>query len=229
MSEHRLAQVERSRVRLIAFGWAGTLFDELTGMQATLAGLVPRSQNAVDLEAMALVWRKEIWRGFRGKYKPWPELASRALERTFRAHRLPSPGLDAWDIQNEVLAWPMVPDQNRLGRLGRRFRTAILTQQDRPTIGPCLRGLARACDMLVSSDLSREFKPSVGYFKLLRAQLEVEEPDEVLIVSTDTYADLDPAAVHGYQTVHIRLHDEDDEEDTDDALPELGDVVRFLG
>ena len=234
MTEHTLENVDRGRVRIIAISWAGTLFNELRGMQTTLTGLVRSEGGHLDVEAMALVWRKEIWRRSQGKYLPWCEVACFALDRTFRAHGLSPPNLDPYDIQNEVLAWPMFNDHAQLGLLGRRLRLAILSQQDAPTIGPCLRGLSRACDRLVSSDLSRAYKPNTAYFKLLRPQLDIEEPVEALVISTDSFTDLDPARSEGFQTVLIRLtHDEDDDEDNDKdetaALPTLADVVRRLG
>ena len=232
MTEHSIEKIDRKRVRIVAASWSGTLFNELRGMQTTLSGLVRTEGRLLDIEAMALVWRKEIWRQTQKKYLPWREIACLALDRTFRAHGITPPELDAYDIQNEVLAWPMHRDQGQVGLLGRRLRLAILSQQDAPTIGPCLRGLSRACDRLVTSDLSRAYKPNPAYFRLLRPQLDVEEPQEALVVSTDVFTDLDPAHLEGFQTVRIRLtHDEDEDNDKDEnaVLPTLADVVRLLG
>ncbi len=226
MSRHDLDNLARASIRTVAFGWETTLWDQLAGMQETLTRIAGHARGA-DLESISLAWRKAIWRRFQRRYVPWIDLARATLRHTFRAYDLRPPRIYAEDLAVEVSRWPFFERHSALGKLGRRYRTAVLSQLDGYTLGPCLPGLARSIDCMISSDLSRSYKPHDAYFKLLGAQLGAAEPEEILVISGDEGLDLEPAAHLGFQTLRVRV--DEDEEDSEDAAPTLSEAIRFLG
>jgi 2-haloalkanoic acid dehalogenase type II len=215
--------MKRRRVKKIAFGWFGTLMDHRPGMQETLTRLEGPQRGKIDLEAMAADWDAAIVARGRGKYEPWPILALHALSEVAGRYGVEIPEtLDGETVQGWVPHWPLFADQSALGRIGRRFKCAVLSQLDKATLAPCLPSLARVMDSAVTSDLSRSYKPSPQYFKLLRVQLHLRERDHLLVVSADRETDLDPAAAEGYQTLWV------DRTGEGDGVPDLHAVAALL-
>lgn len=228
---HEFDNIVRKPIRYIAVGWFGTIMDEVGGMASVLGELMGDDHPEIDQEAMALAWRKTLWRRFSRKYASWPELAYETLRRTCRAHGVVPPHpdhFDEWDIVNAVPRWPMFAGHVGLAYLSRRLRCAVISQLDGRTLGPCLPRLSHACDKLITSEYSRSYKPAPAYFKLLAAQLQLEEPEELLVVSADTHADLEPAAAFGYQTLLVTT-DSDEDESEDGEPPTLKEAMKRLG
>ncbi len=226
MSTHRLEDIDRVPLRTIAFGWEATLWDQLTGMQESLTRIAEHARGA-DLEAIALAWRKLIWSRFDKRYVPWIDVAQAALRHAFKGHGLRPPRIDEEALVVEVSRWPFFERHTALGRLGRRYRTAVLSQLDGYTLGTCMPGLARSIDHLIASDLSRTYKPAPAYFKLLGVQLGLPVPEALLVVSADVATDLEPARAQGFQTLRVRI--DEDEPQADDDAPTLDEAIRFLG
>lgn len=221
-SKHDLPSIDPSVVSICAFGWFGTLMDDLAGMQACLVDVVGNQRVHIDLEGMALAWRKEIWRGMRRKYEPWQSLALTALRRTCVAHRVRWTGWQDLNLGRVVERWPLFDEASLINLLPRKTKTVVLSQLDTETLAPCLPNLACRFDWLFTSDRVHVYKPAASYFRLLMTQLPIEEPEEVVVVSADRTADLEPAAALGFQTILID-HDEDNDE-----IPTLGEAIRFL-
>ena len=219
---HELASIDRSVISVCAFGWFGTLMDDLTGMQASLVDVVGDQRSRIDLEAMALAWRKEIWRGMQRKFEPWSSLALTALRRTCVAHRVRWSGWQDFDLQRTVERWPLFEDAVLINLLPRRTKTAVLSQLDTETLSPCLPSLACRFDWLFTTDRVHVYMPSAQFFRLLPTQLPIDEPNEVVVVSADPATDLEPAAALGFQTIRIDHAEESDE------FPTLGEAIRFL-
>ena len=204
-------QIKRHRVKVVAIGWFGTLVDEIEGMQETLSGLVGPLRGSLDLREMAEFWQAEMRRLMDGRYYEWPDNAKEALSIACRKYNVPDPDADDRDFQRWVQRWPMYPDHFWLGRLGRRYKCAILTQLDKTTLSNCLLSVARPIDHRITSDLAWAYKPSPRYFKPIRSQLRLHEPDELLVISAMPELDLIPAAAEGYQTAQI-IRDEEEPE-----------------
>ena len=84
----------------------------------------------------------------------------------------------------------------------------LVAQLDKISLSGCLPGLTRQPDWLATSDLSRAYKPAAGYFRLLKSQLRIDEPEELLIISAKPQVDLEPADACGYQTLRIDRREE---------------------
>ncbi|MBN1944120.1 MAG: hypothetical protein JW797_00535 [Bradymonadales bacterium] len=220
MSEINLV---RHRIRTVAFGWSGTLLDELSGMQETLATLVGPLRGRLDLREMAEHWYAELRGLFEERYLEWSYLACEALSTTCLHYGVPDPQATERDIQRWVQRWPLYEDHTALGRLGRRYKCALISQMDGAALATCVLSASRSFDYLISSDLARAYKPSPGFFKLMRVQLRLDEPNELLVVSANPELDLEPARAEGYQTALI-VRDPDDPDTSN-----LGEIIRLLG
>ena len=215
-------QLNKAKIKVVAIGWFGTLMDECAGLKWSLSKIVGSERGRVDLDKMASAWQEEAHSLLEGSYEPWPDLMALALGSVCLAHKVPCPEDAADEIRHWVRSWPFYDDHHWIGRLGRRFQVAILTQMDRETLGPCLPGVARTLDAWVTSDYSHCYKPARDYFRLLKVQLRLDRPNSLLIVSADETMDLKPAEEFGYQTLHI------DRSESETRFT-LADLVTFLG
>lgn len=215
-------ELNKAKIKVIALGWFGTLMDERAGLKWSLSRMIGRERGRVDLDAMASAWLEEAHSLFSGSYEPWPDLMALALTSVCQGFKVSCP-VDAADEMREwVRSWPFYDDHHWIGRLGRRFRVAIITQLDRDTLGPCLPGVARTLDDWVTTDMSHCYKPARDYFRLLKVQLKLGRPESLVIVSADKETDLEPAKEFGYQTLHI------DRSESENRFT-LADLVTLLG
>lgn len=216
-----IEDIDRSSIQTILFGWSGTLINDISGMQRCLVEVIGGERSRIDLEAMALAWRKEIWRAMQRRYEPWPEMALLALRRTCQNHGFRWSTWRDFDLPGWVARWPVYDDSLLVGLLPRRKKTGVLSQLDAATLGPCLPTLTTRFDYLFTSDRVRAYKPAEGFYSLLPTQLPPNDPKSVIVISADPLEDLEPSKALGYQTLQIS-HDEDDEH------PSLGEAIQAL-
>ena len=214
--------IERRPIKIVIFGWFGTFMDELAGMQQALVKVCGAQRIDVDLEGMALAWRKLLWRAMHKRYEPWSKVGLVRVGHVCKTHGIRWTGWTKRDLIDSVRRWPLYEDASLVALLPRKLDTAIMTQLDGATLGPCMPTISCRFDRFLTTDLARAYKPSQRFYDLLPTQLEVEERNEILVVSNDRIADLDPAAKLGYQVLEID-HDEDEDE-----LPTLGQAMKFL-
>jgi FMN phosphatase YigB (HAD superfamily) len=213
---------DQKSIRVIAFGWFGTLMDEVPGMQQSLTGFV-ENRGRTDLFAMAEAWQYELERLYQDEhFVPWHELAANALRRVAQGFDLPDREVDPTQIQRWAEIWPLYEDHSALGRIGRRYEVAALTQMDRTTVASCAPRLARTMDFMVTSDFSRTYKPSKRYFDLLLSHLRLDEPEQLLIISACPELDLEVPETLGFQTVYV------DREGGSDGPKDLYEAVALL-
>jgi 2-haloacid dehalogenase len=193
----------RHRVKTVALGFPETLADEREGLRRTLVEVLGPARVHVDPDAMAEALARDLRTRYAGSYREFPVHLLASLEAVCAAHGQSLGVYDEDDVDLFVQRWPLVEDHYALARLGQRYKLALLAQLDKASLAGCLPSLARQPDFVVTSDLSRTYKPAPGYFKLLRVQLRLSEPDELLVISAEKDTDLAPAEACGYQTLWI--------------------------
>ncbi|MCA9563043.1 MAG: hypothetical protein KC561_06120, partial [Myxococcales bacterium] len=200
--------IERSRISTIALSWFGAI----CRLEQGLLHFVEKADLGVapeDREGFALVWHREIFRHAARGYQPWTDMVLDALDSTFRRHRRKPLDVSPDDLEDQMPTWPLPPDSLALAKLGARFKLAVISQMDSSLLAACLHTVPRRFDYLIGSDYSRSFKPAFGYFRLLSPQFSLEEPDELLVVSTSREIDLSPAEAQGHQIAHVRWQEDD--------------------
>jgi 2-haloacid dehalogenase len=191
------------RVKTVAFGFLDTLVNVRAGMKTSLLDVEGKRRGQLDLDEMARVWEQELILYYREAYEPWPINVLDALEATCEQFDIPFPLFDQDRVIDWVVRWPYYDDHYAISKVGRRFKVAIVSQLDNASLAACVPNLARQPEYVVTTDLSRAYKPDPGYFRLLRVQLRLEEPEELLIISANAQVDLEPAAEFGFQTLHV--------------------------
>lgn len=212
----------RHQVKVVGFGFLETLVPELEGLRRTLVDVLGPARVHVDLDEMALALKRDLRARFAGPYREFPIHFLEALSTVCDTFGQTCGSYDDQDVDKWVQRWPLVEDHYALARLGMRYKCALLAQLDKVSLATCLPGLARQPDYLVTSDLSRAYKPDPGYFRLLRVQLRLREPEQLLVISTDAATDLTPAAACGHQTLLI------DPSGADGAPTSLNEAVKLL-
>ena len=151
-----------------------------------------------------------------GPYRPYSEVVARSLVRAAAEQGIEASEADGYALAESVGAWPPF-DESRgaLKRLGGRYRLALLSNIERPTLERSVALLGARFDALVTADAVRSYKPASAHWQAGLEALGLER-DAVLHCAQSYYHDVRPACELGFAVAWVNRHSE--------PIPEGGPV-----
>jgi 2-haloacid dehalogenase len=206
-----IAPSTRQAVRAVLFDTFGTVVDWRTGIASAVAAFGQLMGLTLDPEAFADAWRAQyqpsmerVRSGLR-PYVTLDELHRENLEPVLREQ-----GVDPDDIPHRYLdelsaAWhalPPWPDSvEGIGAIKRDFIVGPLSNGNTALLVDMARGAGLGWDVVLGSDVSRAYKPSIEAY-LTPVHLLGLGPGEVMLVAAHN-ADLAAARRVGLATAYI--------------------------
>ena len=206
-----IAPSTRQPVRAVLFDVFGTVVDWRTGIASAVAAFADRMGLTLDPEAFADAWRsryqpsmERVRSGLR-PYVTLDELHRENLEPVLREQ-----GVDPADIPTRYLdelsaAWhalPPWPDSvEGILRIKRDFIVGPLSNGNTALLVDMAKGAGLAWDVVLGSDVSRAYKPSLEAY-LAPVHFLGLGPGEVMLVAAHN-ADLASARRLGLATAYI--------------------------
>jgi 2-haloacid dehalogenase len=221
--------LDTADVRALTFDCYGTIVDWDGGIAAALAALP--SLEGADL-ARLVREREEVEKELQaGTFHSYGEVLGESLRRAVALQdRTPEDGEVAAFVQG-MGDWPPFADSVvALGRLGMRFRLAILSNVETAVLRRSLTHVPVSFAELVTAEQVRSYKPARAHFDEALRRLDLE-PREVLHVAGSLYHDVRPARELGWSAVWIDRRGEGapDDLEPDRVFPDLGALADALG
>jgi 2-haloalkanoic acid dehalogenase type II len=207
------------RPKVATFDCYGTLVDWEGGIASFLYALMLREgvEDPPPGRELRERWEAIQFDLVRGPYKPYKEILGEATMAWCRENGLPENDAYAEAIVGSMRAWQPFPDTRPALTAAREagVRLAILSNTDRDIISHSVRQIGVEFDNVVVAEDVASYKPAVGNFERLLAEIG-EEPDHVLHVAFGFKYDIGPAKLVGVRTAWVNRHQE--------KLPDPGTV-----
>ena len=199
------------RPKVATFDCYGTLVDWEGGIASFLYALMLREgvEDPPPGRDLRERWEAIQFDLVRGPYKPYKEILGEATLAWCRENGLPENDAYAEAIVGSMRAWQPFPDTRPALTAAREagVRLAILSNTDRDIISHSIRQIGVEFDKVVVAEDVGSYKPSVGNFERLLAEIG-EEPDDVLHVAFGFKYDIGPAKLVGVRTAWVNRHEE---------------------
>ena len=199
------------RPKVATFDCYGTLVDWEGGIASFLYALMLREgvEDPPPGRELRERWEAIQFDLVRGPYKPYKEILGEATMAWCRENGLPENDAYAEAIVGSMRAWQPFPDTRPALTAAREagVRLAILSNTDRDIISHSVRQIGVEFDKVVVAEDVASYKPAVGNFERLLAEIG-EEPDDVLHVAFGFKYDIGPAKLVGVRTAWVNRHQE---------------------
>jgi 2-haloacid dehalogenase len=206
-----IAPSTRQPVRAVLFDVFGTVVDWRTGIASAVRVFADRRGVTLDPEAFADAWRSQYQpsmervRSGERPYATLDALHRENLDPILRAQRLNPADIPLDQLDALVNAWhflPPWPDSVAgIGQLRRDFIVGPLSNGNTALLVDMAKAAGLGWDVVLGSDISREYKPSPAAY-LAPGRLLGLEPGEVMLVAAHN-ADLASARRVGLATAYI--------------------------
>ena len=200
--------IDFDRFEVLTFDCYGTLIDWETGILAGLRRtLEPRNVTADDEELLERYARHEA-KIEAGPYLPYREVLAASLRGVCAELGVEASDEEGAAFGGAVGEWPAFPDSPAaLGRLGDRFRLAVITNCDDDLFAASNRRLGVTFDWVITAQQVGSYKPAVRSFEVAFERIGVPR-ERILHVAQSLFHDHVPARRLGMTTVWVdRRHD----------------------
>ena len=177
----------------LTFDCYGTLIDWEAGILAGLrAALAPHGADAADDDLLESYANAEAALEA-GPYLRYREILARGARAIASSLGTTLSDDEAATFGGSVVDWPAFPDSHdALVRLKTRFRLGVLTNCDDDLFAASNERLAVEFDWIVTAEMARSYKPSLGNFELAFETIGVPR-ERILHVAQSLFHDHVPA------------------------------------
>ena len=193
--------IDYSRFDVLTFDCYGTLIDWETGLLAGLREALPGLDVADEQlleEYAALEADAEA-----GPYLRYRDVLAHGVRGIAVQHGVPLAEDAAARFGESVRDWPAFPDSAEArARLKERFRLGVITNCDTDLFAASNGRLAVEFDWIVTAEMARSYKPSLGNFELAFETIGVPRA-RILHVAQSLFHDHVPAKQLGLTSVWI--------------------------
>lgn len=200
-----------TKPKVATFDCYGTLVDWEGGIGAFLYALLLREgvEDPPPGRELRERWEAIQFELVTGPYKPYKEILGEATLAWCREQGVEENRAYADAIVGSIRAWQPFPDTRPALTAARDagVRLAILSNTDRDIISHSVRQIGVEFDKVVVAEDVGSYKPAVGNFERLLAEIG-EDPQDVLHVAFGFKYDIGPAKLVGLPTAWVNRHQE---------------------
>ena len=190
-------------VEALSFDCYGTLIDWESGIHAAMDSLLRAHGVTLSREATLEAFARHETRLEADDYRRYRELLAETAAAIALEQGITPEADELADVGTSVADWPAFPNSaEALGRLGARFRLAVVTNCDDDLFAASSRRLGDPFEVVVTAQQAGSYKPAPRHFELLFERLGLA-PERIVHVAQSLYHDHVPARALGMRSVWV--------------------------
>ena len=194
-------------VKIISFDCYGTLIDWRAGIIESLTPVLKKHNIMLSEHDIINLYSSFEAALQQSEYKEYKEILYLIVNKFGQELNFKPDQEDKYSLINSLKKWKPFSDTiSSLKKLKRKYKLAILSNVDNDLFSYTAELLQIDIDLLITSQDTKSYKPSLQNFKHLLNLANISNKDEILHVAGSKYHDIIPATELGLNTVFVNRY-----------------------